>query len=167
MRTLLVLAVASLSLAACAEPPPPVSPAAAEVARARYVVWQRDQRIAALEEQNRALAADLRARDAARQKQADDERADLVRRVDDLARANADLAVAVSDMKRAADARAGVRASAPMQPVETSNDEIRRLREQLERAGFGGVTLNAAQVRALLRSIRPTRPIDETSPFAL
>ena len=113
--------------------------------------------------QNQLLAAELR---GLRERAA--ERAELGRRLDDLARDNQRLAEAIARLERD-DTRTRPPAAAPVAPVvDTNDDEIRRLRAQLANSSsFSGVTLTPAQVRALLRTLRPPRPIDLESPFAM
>ncbi len=99
-------------------------------------------------------------------------RAELGRRLDELERNNDKLAESVA---KAAHDDAPKGEAAPATPtmttttptmatpiIDTTDDELRRLRAKLAEAGFGPVTLTPAQVRALLRALRPPRHIDTT-----
>jgi hypothetical protein len=115
-----------------------------------------------MEEQNRLLGAEITA-----QRDAAVERAELTRKVEELGRQNRDLAEAVARLDREPE---HARTSAPAQAfplIDTSDVELARLRTKLVEAGFNPVTLTPAQVRALVRNLRPPRPIDIDSPFAL
>jgi hypothetical protein len=120
--------------------------------------------IHAIEEQNRLLAGELQAERAAAAERA--EHAELVRRIDALERTNEKLAQVIAKGDRI-EAASGGGDDAPSTLINPTDDELRRLRANLAEAGFGPYTLTPAQVRALLRVLRPPRPIDTNSPFAL
>jgi predicted RNase H-like nuclease (RuvC/YqgF family) len=145
------MALAALALAGCIEEPTlgaaraPGAPEAADHERVLRL----------MEQQNRLLAAELEA-----QRAAAEERAELTRRVEELTRENRELSESMTRLDHEP------KPAQITSLVDTSDPEIGRLRAKLVEAGFNPVTLNPAQVRALVRTLKPPRPIDVDSPFA-
>jgi hypothetical protein len=157
------IAVALVALTGCAAMQRAEDPAA-EVRAARFDAEMDQRALRGMEDQNRLLVAELAAERATAV-----ERAELSRRIDELTRANEKLAQAVAKIERD-DCGKGERprGAAPAKPiVDTTDAELSRLRAKLAESGFGPVTLTPEQVRALLRALRPPRPIDPDSPFSL
>jgi hypothetical protein len=157
--------VALLSLVGCAEMPNAIDARAADAHEAQAAA-DHERVLRLMEEQNKLLGAEIAAeRDAAA------ERAELTRKVDELSRQNHELTEAVARLDREPE-RTSAPAPAPTPTqvfplIDTSETELARLRAKLVEAGFNPVTLTPAQVRALIRNLRPPRPIDVESPFAL
>ncbi len=150
----------------CAAMPGADDAALAELRVARRDAAADQLAIRAMQDQNRLLVDALMNERAAAA-----ERAELTRRLDALERANAKPADATTAKGDEADKNERVAAAASPAPttptINTTDVELSRLRAKLAEAGFGPVTLTPAQVRALLRALRPPRPIDAESPFAL
>jgi hypothetical protein len=175
-------AFGAFGLMGCLESPAPATPAHTEVQiqQLRAAMQERDRALMALQSQIQFVYFQLLAsRDDAPEgsrgtgpratpssegpRAGEKNNAELHRRLDQLVASHQRLTEALAHKRSREDAARG----APSVVLDPSDETLKKLRQQLSDEGGRGLTLTPEQARALLKALRPMRPVDTESPYVL